>query len=178
MPCQPLNKHLLWKSSMERSQHPRLCQPPMNLPNINSLTGHFKDDFPPIRDQLSQKTANESIAYWKGVEHRKLLYRIQSVFDPSRDKERWVHDTILARLLYIWYPAYVTGKKKVRGRWEYSFSSIAYAKPSPRNTLRVISLTWCVNIRSPNFVLTILLTLAIRLTLAIAYRWATEFRYS
>ena len=89
MPCQPLNKHLLWKSSMERSQHPaKLCQPPMNLPKINSLTGHYKEEFPPIRDQLFAKTANESIAYWRGVEHRKLLYRIQSVFDPSRDKER------------------------------------------------------------------------------------------
>jgi hypothetical protein len=71
---------------MERSQHPsKLSQPPMNLPKINSITGHFKDEFPPIRDQLSAKTMEESVAYWRGVERRKLLYRIQSVFDPSRD---------------------------------------------------------------------------------------------
>ena len=57
----------------------------MNLPKINSITGHFKDEFPPIRDQLSAKTMEESVAYWRGVERRKLLYRIQSVFDPSRD---------------------------------------------------------------------------------------------
>ena len=81
MPCEPFNKHLLWKSTMELTQTPsKLRQPLMILPNINRLTGKYTEDFPPIRDQLSDKTMNESIAYWKGVEERKILYRLRHSF--------------------------------------------------------------------------------------------------
>jgi len=73
--------------SAEKNRSLPESKPPMNLPKINSITGHFKDEFPPIRDQLSDKTMNESIAYWRAVEHRKLLYRIEHALDYSSLKK-------------------------------------------------------------------------------------------
>jgi hypothetical protein len=79
--------------SAEKTRSLPVVKPPMNLPNINSITGHFKDEFPPIRDQLSNKTMNESISYWRAVEHRKLLYRIERALDYSPLKKASVLDS-------------------------------------------------------------------------------------
>lgn len=48
----------------------------MVLPKINTLTGIYKSPNPSISDELAQKNAIESAAYWREVNYRKALYRM------------------------------------------------------------------------------------------------------
>jgi hypothetical protein len=72
---QPFNEDLLWKGKMQLANYPPpMLQPPMNLPQVNSLTGKpiFILD---INTELNRSYATYSQKYWQGVEHRKRLYR-------------------------------------------------------------------------------------------------------
>ncbi|NDB83853.1 MAG: hypothetical protein EB127_14180 [Alphaproteobacteria bacterium] len=56
---------------------PRLQQPPMILPKINSLTGHYIPEKPSIHDQMNYRYSLYSKAYWEGVRERQREYRIK-----------------------------------------------------------------------------------------------------
>jgi hypothetical protein len=75
MHTKPFNPDRLWRSSNQPKSN-TLIQPPMVLPKINTLTGIYKSPNPSISDELAQKNAIESAAYWREVNYRKALYRM------------------------------------------------------------------------------------------------------
>ena len=71
----PLNEHLLWKGKIQLANYPKtVTKPPMNLPEINQLTGHLIN---PVNyhEEMNRRYACYSRDYWWGVEQRKQLYR-------------------------------------------------------------------------------------------------------
>jgi hypothetical protein len=72
------NEQALWKGKIQKyNSGSKLIQPPMDLPKINSLTGHYD---PPRRPSLSEEREYQyslySAEYWRGVRERQRAYRI------------------------------------------------------------------------------------------------------
>jgi hypothetical protein len=63
-----------WKTQLRRYNSTRLQQPPMILPKINSLTGHYIPEKPSIHDQMNYRYSLYSKWYWEGVKERQRQY--------------------------------------------------------------------------------------------------------
>lgn len=81
----PLNKHLIWKSTIEKANYPQpVMKPPMVLPKINTIVGGHKEPVPSIHDQMNIDYQAYSTAYWQGVKMRQQLYRQNVNIPPFR----------------------------------------------------------------------------------------------
>jgi hypothetical protein len=73
----PFNESLLWKGQIQQNQKKStISQPPMVLPKINSLTGHYAPQRPSIHEELLFRYSVYSAEYWRGVKERQRKYRI------------------------------------------------------------------------------------------------------
>lgn len=74
----PFNEHLLWKSKMERSKYIPFQvtrqNPPMELPEVNSIVGGTVYNSQ-IYEDICKSYEAYSAAYWRGVRHRQAEYR-------------------------------------------------------------------------------------------------------
>jgi hypothetical protein len=76
MPQKPFNELLLWKGQIQQHQKKStISQPPMVLPKINALTGHYVPERPNIHEELLYRYSVYSIEYWRGVKERQTMYR-------------------------------------------------------------------------------------------------------
>ncbi len=64
-----------WKNQLRRYKSTSYIQPPMILPKINSLTGHYIPEKPSIHDQMNYMYSLYSKWYWEGVKERQRQYR-------------------------------------------------------------------------------------------------------
>lgn len=72
----PFNEHRLWKGQIQLANYPPpVWQPPMILPQVNSLTGKPISTID-IHTEMNRSYATYSQKYWQGVEQRKRAYRI------------------------------------------------------------------------------------------------------
>lgn len=81
----PLNKHRVWKSTIEQANYPTpTIKPPMILPKINPLVGGHKEEVPSIHEQMIANYQKYSTAYWQGVKERQQVYRqnVQTKYEP------------------------------------------------------------------------------------------------
>ena len=86
MKTRPLNSDALWKSVMMKSDENRTPTVPkknMILPNVNSLTGCYKEPVPSLHEEILTSSAKMSKDYWYGVELRKLFYRQNRTQDET-----------------------------------------------------------------------------------------------
>jgi len=76
MPQKPFNELLLWKGQIQQHQKKlTISQPPMVLPKVNALTGHYVPERPNIHEELLYRYSVYSIEYWRGVKERQQEYR-------------------------------------------------------------------------------------------------------
>jgi hypothetical protein len=81
----PFNESLLWKGQIQQNQKKStISQPPMVLPKINSLTGHYAPQRPSIHEELLFRYSVYSAEYWRGVKERQRKYRILHYQDKYR----------------------------------------------------------------------------------------------
>ena len=69
----PLNEHLLWKGTMQKTIHPPITKLPMIVPKICSLTG-IPLKCPNIWNEITNDYKKYSNEYWNAVEERKYKY--------------------------------------------------------------------------------------------------------
>ena len=75
----PFNEQILWKGAIQRANYPKTTRkPPMNLPEINWLTGYPMNQ-PNHSKEMNVAYAAYSRQYWLGVEERKQAYRKRMV---------------------------------------------------------------------------------------------------
>ena len=80
----PCNETLLWKGQLKRTGIAKeIQQPPMILPRINSLTGHYIPERPPIYEEMNLRYSLYSKCYWEGVKIRQIKYRELQAIQPS-----------------------------------------------------------------------------------------------
>jgi len=78
MLLKPLNEPLLWKGQIQKCQKPsKISHPPMVLPNINKITGHYVPERPNIHEELLYRYSVYSKEYWQGVKQRQAEYRLK-----------------------------------------------------------------------------------------------------
>jgi len=75
MPQKPFNELLLWKGQIQQHQKATKLNPPMILPEINSLTGHYVPERPSIHEEMLYRYSVYSAEYWRGVRERQQKYR-------------------------------------------------------------------------------------------------------
>ncbi len=75
MPQKPFNELLLWKGQIQQHQKATMLNPPMILPKINSLTGHYVPERPSIHEEMLYRYSVYSAEYWRGVRERQQQYR-------------------------------------------------------------------------------------------------------
>jgi hypothetical protein len=72
----PFNEELLWKGCIQRANYPDpVRKPPMELDQVNSLTGHRTKEILNIYKKVNASYELYSRKYWEGVEKRKKEYR-------------------------------------------------------------------------------------------------------
>lgn len=62
-----------WKTQLRNYVGSRV-QPPMKLPKVNTLTGHYVPVGPSIHDELNFRYSQYSKSYWAGVRERQKAY--------------------------------------------------------------------------------------------------------
>ncbi len=78
MLTKPFNGEKLWVGTMQKNTYSQTTpKPPMILPEINWLTGHYKPPSPSISEQMNYNYSMYSAAYWNGVKMRQQKYREQ-----------------------------------------------------------------------------------------------------
>jgi len=78
MLTKPFNGEKLWLGTMQKSMYVQPPpKPPMVLPEINWLTGHYKPPRPSISEEMNYNYSMYSAAYWNGVKMRQACYRKQ-----------------------------------------------------------------------------------------------------
>jgi hypothetical protein len=65
----------LWIAQLRKYESKTKKQPPMVLPRVNSLTGHYVPVGPSIHDELNYSYSQYSKSYWAGVRERQKAYR-------------------------------------------------------------------------------------------------------
>lgn len=67
-----------WKNQLRKYKSTTYIQPPMVLPKINSLTGHYIPEYPSIHDEMNYMYSLYSKRYWEGVKERQKAYLLRN----------------------------------------------------------------------------------------------------
>lgn len=87
MLTKPFNGEKLWVGTMVKNTNSQMTpKPPMVLPEINWLTGHYKPPRPSISEEMNYNYSLYSAAYWNGVRMRHAKHR-QAMIEAANQNQ-------------------------------------------------------------------------------------------